>query len=306
MFVRQLHYLVAVAREQHFGRAADACHVTQPTLSAGLRKLEEELGLPLVKRGHRFMGLTEQGQRVLGWAQQIIHDYEGMRQALAGSDSGLAGVLRLGAVPATLPAIPGLVNAFCDRHPEVRVQIQSLSALAIQRGLDDQTLDAGVSYLSGPKPARLNWLPFYAERYVFVTARGDEPLPERMGWAEAARHPLCLLTPDMQNRQIIDEALADAGAPSTPRIEANTFFGVWSQISSGAWAGIVPHTHLSTFGRIAGIAAVPLEAPDRTQAVGLVTADRDPLAPVAAAFLRLAERWDFAEQQVHGASGAPS
>ncbi|MGU3495239.1 LysR family transcriptional regulator [Xanthobacteraceae bacterium A53D] len=291
MFVRQLHYLVAVAREKHFGRAADACHVTQPTLSAGLRKLEEELGQPLVVRGHRFMGLTEQGQRVLAWAQRIINDYDGMRQDLTGSDAGLSGVLRLGAVPATLPAIPNLVNAFCTRHPDVRVQIQSLSALAIQRGLDDQVLDVGVSYLSGTKPARLKWLHFYAERYVFVTARTDAPLPQTISWADAARHPLCLLTPDMQNRQIIDEALAHAGVASAPRIEANSFFGVWSQISSGAWTSIVPHTHLGTFGRIADIVAIPLEAPDWTQAVGLVIADRDPLAPVAAAFLRLCERW---------------
>ncbi len=295
MFVRQLHYLVAVAREGHFGRAAEACHVTQPTLSAGLRKLEEELGQPLVLRGHRFMGLTEQGTRVLGWAQRMIDDYESMRQDMAGSATALSGVLRLGAVPATLPALPDLVTAFCARHPEVRVQINSLSALAIARGIDDQVLDAGVSYLTGVRPARMRWLHFYDERYVFVTARPGADLPVRMSWAEAAAHPLCLLTPDMQNRQIIDEALARAGVASLPRIEANSFFGVWSQVGSGAWASIVPHTHLATFGRSADIAAIPLEGPDCTQPVGLVMAERDPLAPVAAAFLRLAQSWTWPE-----------
>lgn len=295
MFVRQLHYLVAVAREGHFGRAAEACHVTQPTLSAGLRKLEEELGQPLVLRGHRFMGLTEQGMRVLSWAQRIINDYDGMRQELEGSEAGLSGVLRLGAVPPTLPALAGLLNAFCARHPAVRVQVQSLSALAIQRGLDDQALDAGVSYLTGTRPAKLRWLPFFEERYVFVRAAAGGVLPETMSWAEAAAHPLCLLTPEMQNRQIIDAALARAGVASLPRIEANTFFGVWSQVCSGAWASIVPHTHLQIFGRIAGIAAVPLSDPEWAQPVGLVIAERDPLAPVAAAFLRLAERWSWDE-----------
>ncbi|WP_341988081.1 LysR family transcriptional regulator [Azorhizobium sp. AG788] len=293
MFVRQLHYLVAVAREGHFGRAADACHVTQPTLSAGLRKLEEELGQPLVLRGHRFMGLTDQGTRVLGWAQRIIDDYESLRQDLSGAEAGLSGILRLGAVPATLPALPDLVTAFCARHPDVRVQINSLSALAIQRGIDDQALDAGVSYLTGVRPARMRWLPFYQERYVFVTARAGAALPATMTWAEAASYPLCLLTPDMQNRQIIDEALARAGVASLPRIEANSFFGVWSQVGSGAWASIVPHTHLATFGRSADIAAVPLEGPECGQPVGLVLAERDPLAPVAAAFLRLAQRWTW-------------
>ena len=292
MFVRQLHYLVAVAREGHFGRAAEACHVTQPTLSAGLRKLEEELGQPLVLRGHRFMGLTEQGTRVLTWAQRMIDDYESMRQDMAGSAAALSGVLRLGAVPATLPALPELVNAFCARHPGVRVQLNSLSALAIQRGIDDQMLDAGVSYLTGVRPARTRWHAFYQERYMFVTARPGADLPATMTWADAATHPLCLLTPDMQNRQIIDEALARAGVASLPRIEANSFFGVWSQVSSGAWASIVPHTHLASFGR-SDIIAVPLEGADCTQPVGLVMAERDPLAPIAAAFLHLAERWTW-------------
>ncbi len=62
MVIRQFEYLVALAREQHFGRAAEACHVTQPTLSAAIRQLEEELGAPIIERGHRYLGLTRAGQ----------------------------------------------------------------------------------------------------------------------------------------------------------------------------------------------------------------------------------------------------
>jgi DNA-binding transcriptional LysR family regulator len=110
MFVRQMMYLVAVARERHFARAADACHVSQPTLSAGLRKLEEELGMPLVIRGHRFLGLTPEGERVLSWAKQIIADYDSLRQDLASSDDALYGTLRLASIPATLPSLPHLIR----------------------------------------------------------------------------------------------------------------------------------------------------------------------------------------------------
>ena len=74
MVIRQLAYLVALARERHFGRAAAACNVTQPTLSAGIRHLENELGVPLVERSQRFQGLTAEGERVLTWAQRIIAD----------------------------------------------------------------------------------------------------------------------------------------------------------------------------------------------------------------------------------------
>ncbi|MFG1463956.1 LysR family transcriptional regulator [Xanthobacter sp. DSM 24535] len=289
MFVRQLHYFLAVAREGHFGRAAEACHVSQPTLSAGLRKLEEELGQPLVVRGHRFLGLTAEGERILMWAQRIVADYDGLKQELSGRGAGLSGQLRIGAVPATLPAIPPLVNAFCARHPEVRVQIQSLSSAAIQRGLDDLDLDVGVTYLDTEPLSRVGGLVLYDETYVFVTADPAQFADrDSITWREAAASALCLLTSDMQNRRIIDRVLAEAGVASLPRIEANSFFGIWSQVASGAWASIVPQTHLSSFGRIAGMRALSLVDPVRHEAVGLVASDRDPRPPVADAFLACA------------------
>jgi len=287
MFVRQLHYLLAVAREQHFGRAAESCNVSQPTLSGGLRKLEQELGYPLVIRGHRFLGFTAQGERVLVWAQRIVADYDGLRQDLAGPGAGLSGVLRLGAIPAALPALPALVNAFTAAHPKVRVQIASLTSAAIQRALDELEIDAGITYLDNEPLSRVRSVPLYDETYVFVTLNA-EPFSGRktLSWAEAAQTPLCLLTPDMQNRRIIDQALADAGVTLQPRVEVNSFMGVWAQVASGAWSSIVPHAHLDLFGRISGMRALPLVEPERVQSIGLVITDRDPSPPVAAALLR--------------------
>lgn len=291
MFVRQLHYLVAVAREAHFGRAAEACHVSQPTLSAGIRKLEEELGLPLVIRGHRFLGLTEQGERVLLWAQRIVADYDGLKQEISDSGSGLSGVLRIGAIPAALPALPPLVNAFCARHPKVRVQIHSIPSAAIQRGLDEMEIDAGVTYLHNEPLSRVRAKLLYEESYVFVTCAPWFEGRESLTWAEAAAGPLCLLTRDMQNRRIIDQIFAEAGIASNPRIEANSFEGVWSFICSGTWGGIVPASHAATFGRAEGLRALPLVDPLRTQPIGLVISDRDPPPPVAAALMRHAARY---------------
>ena len=76
MVLRQLEYLVALAREKHFGRAAEACHVTQPTLSAAIRQLEEDLGAPIIERGHRFIGLTPQGRLALEHAHRILAEAE--------------------------------------------------------------------------------------------------------------------------------------------------------------------------------------------------------------------------------------
>ena len=80
LFIRQMTYLVALAREKHFGRAAEMCNVTQSTLSAGLKALERELDMRLVIREPRFMGLTPEGERVVEWARQIIADYESLKQ----------------------------------------------------------------------------------------------------------------------------------------------------------------------------------------------------------------------------------
>ncbi|MCK0199078.1 LysR family transcriptional regulator [Ancylobacter sp. 6x-1] len=294
MFVRQMHYLVALAREKHFGRAALACHVSQPTLSAGIRKLEQELGLPIVVRGHRFLGFTAEGERVLGWARQIAADYDSLRQERAETGGPLSGTLRLGVIPATVPAGPPLLTAFCARHPDVRVQMLSMSSAAIQRGLDELELDAGITYLENEPLNRVKRLDLYNERYVFVT-RADGPLANRRAirWQEATREPLCLLTPDMQNRRIIDQVMQEAGLKTPAMAETNSFMGVWALVRGGPWSSIVPLACFRGHGRTDDLVGIPLVEPVHHQPIGLVVADRDPLSPVANALLRLARTLDL-------------
>lgn len=290
MFVRQMHYLVALAREKHFGRAAEACHVTQPTLSAGIRKLEQELGVPIVVRGHRFLGFTAEGERVLGWARQIAADYESLRQEKAETGGQITGTLRVGAIPAATAAAPALLAPFRDRHPEVKVQMLTLSSAAIQRGLDEMELDAGITYLENEPLNRVRRVPLYREHYVFIT-RPDEPLARRrtLRWAEAAAQPLCLLTPDMQNRRIIDHVMAEAGIASQPAIETNSFMGVWAFVRRGPWHSIVPEASFRGLGDASDLVGVPLVEPVHVQPIGLVLSERDPLSPVAGALLKLAQ-----------------
>src|SRR6202050_3652747 len=105
MIVRYLDYLVALARERHFARAAAACNVTQPTLSAGIKQLEESCGVLIVERRHRFVGFTPEGERVLAWARRMLADYGGLTQELSELRESLAGLLRIGAIPVGLPAL---------------------------------------------------------------------------------------------------------------------------------------------------------------------------------------------------------
>jgi len=289
MFVRQFSYLVALAREKHFARAAAACNVTQPTLSAGIQKLERELGLPVIERGHQFMGLTPEGERVLNWAHRIIADFDGLKQDLANFGKGLTGTLKLGAIPAALPSVSLLTGPFCVRHPGVTVQVQSLTSIAIQRGIDAFELDAGLTYLENEPLKNVRRVPLYIEQYVFVARQGS-PVAARasLTWSEAATYPLCLLTQDMQNRRIINQIFQEIGILPVPRLETNSFDGIAAHVRHGDWCSILPHTYFRVFGMFDGVQAIPLVDPVRTQAIGLVMTDRDPLPPVADAFLNFA------------------
>ena len=88
--IDKLEYFIALAREQHFGRAAEECGVTQPTLSAGIKQLEEQMGVLLVNRGSRFQGFTPEGERVLTWARRIVGDARAMRQEVQALHNAIA------------------------------------------------------------------------------------------------------------------------------------------------------------------------------------------------------------------------
>ena len=169
MILRHLEFLVALAREKHFSRAAASCGVTQSTLSAGIKQLEESLGVLLVERGQRFMGLTPEGAKVLEWAQHVIADYDGLQQGLAEMRRGLTGYLKIGAIPVTLPIISLLTTPFAKRHPHTHTVIRSLTSIEIQRGIDDLTLDVGMTYLDNEPLARVRRIQLYSEHYIFLT-----------------------------------------------------------------------------------------------------------------------------------------
>ena len=128
MLVRQLEYLVALSREGHFARAAEACHVSQPALSAGIRKLESELGVQVVLRGQRFEGFTPEGLEVLRWAQRVVADQEALQQTLTSMRTGLTGTLRIGAIPTALGIAAQLTTPMRAAHELVRFSIESLTS----------------------------------------------------------------------------------------------------------------------------------------------------------------------------------
>ena len=283
--IDKLEYLLALSRERHFGRAAASCGVSQPTLSAALKQLEDTLGVLLVNRGSRFQDFTPEGQRVLEWARRIVGDSRTMRDELRAARIGLTGHLRLAAIPTALASVAQLTTPFRARHPGVTFTINSRSTAEILTGLENLELDAALGYLT-PELGRIRTIPLYREHYCLLIAAAD-PVAARpsLRWAEIPDVPLCLLGQDMQNRRIIDAKFRAVGRVANPALESNAIMLLLSHVQTGAWASILPTALIQPFDLPPTICLIPIEEGGESPLVGLIYPQREPLTPLVAAFV---------------------
>ena len=289
--IDKMDFILALAREKHFGRAAEACGVTQPTLSSGLRQLEQQMGVLLVNRGSRFQGFTPEGLRVLEWARRIVGDTRAMRQEINELRHGLTGRLRIAAIPTALAMVAALTTPYRERHPNVQFTIYSRTSIEILDLIENLEVDAGITYLENEPLGRVNSVPLYHERYRLLTS-ADAPLGNRdsVTWAEVAQVPLCLLTPDMQNRRIIDRLIKSAGGESRPTLESDSMILLFSHVRTGRWASVMPAKLAETLGLTDTIRAIPITHPEAVQTIGLVVPQREPMMPITAALVAEAKR----------------
>lgn len=300
MDIKQLRFFTALAREKHFGRAAERCHIAQPTLSARIRQLEQELGAPLIDRTHHaFHGLTDEGERVLHWARRITADCDAMYQELSGMTSEMRGELVIGVIPTALSFTPLLTEPFSQQHPDVRVTVLTQSSNTIQRGLDEYEIQAGISYVDNEPLKNVRHIALYEESYCLIYA---DALLERaqmlltngrdksVSWADAALLPMAMLTQDMQFRRIVDDAFAKAGIAHTPVVETNSITSLWAHVLAGSVAGVVPAGLVDQLPHGAGVSTLSLVEPYITHQIGLLVADRQPASPLSQALCLVAEK----------------
>lgn len=296
--IDKLEFFIALARERHFGRAAEECGISQPTLSAAIRQLEEQLGVMLVQRGSRYQGLTPEGQRVLEWARRIVGDTRTMREEMRTARRGLSGHIRLAVIPTALAMVPRITEPFQEKHPDVTFSVLSRTSLQVLSLLENLEIDAGITYLDNEPLGRVTSVPLYAERYHLITAAGS-PLADResVTWVEASSLRLCLLTSDMQNRRIINQHMLEAGATVKPTLESNSMIVLFSHVRTGRWASIMPKNVAQAFGFPAQIRMIPIRDPEVEHLVGLVATYREPFTPLVSALLHeargLAEKKQF-------------
>jgi DNA-binding transcriptional LysR family regulator len=261
-----LKYLIALDDHRHFGRAALACHVTQPALSNALRALETNFGTSIVKRGRNFAGFTPEGERVLVSARRIVREQELLRQDLDSHAGTPQGQLHIGSVPTAMPIAARFAAMLQDCHPGIEVTLRSLSSVELETGLESLALDMGLGYAErgDTGSANLRMVPQYTEHYYLLRQRTGARVPEgsaSITWAEAAALPLCLLSAEMHNRTIVDRAFHSAGCRVKPAIETNSTMTLVLSVVAGRVCSVLPGALLETTRGYAELQPLPLTDP---------------------------------------------
>lgn len=288
-----LKYLVALDDHRHFGRAALACHVTQPALSNALRALEQHYACSIVRRGRAFAGFTEEGERVLATARQLLHEQELLQQELQSRVEAPRGHLLIGAVPTAMPVAARFVAMLQDRHPGIVPTLRSMSSIELETGLENLALDLGLGYNERMGHSQLRLLPQYSEQYFLLRRRPDGPAGLHIGaaisWAEAGGLPLCLLSAEMHNRSIVDRAFANAGVRPQAAIESNSTVTLVSSVLGGRVCSILPGAWLTLLPSQAALEARPLCAPQVEVPMAFMLHQHNRPSHTLAAALQLAQ-----------------
>ncbi len=288
MFLRQFKYLLAVAEEEHFGRAAQRCHVTQPSLSSGIKQLELELGVPIFLRGRgqRFHGLTPEGERVARWARRITAHCGAMRDELADMRNDLKGSIRIGAMTSISPVLPLVSRRLRERHPGVNTDVDFIGIDAMKVGLSNFSLDVAITYLDQEDLGRLNTLPIFQEKLSLLVpdVEAFQGL-DSITWREAADLPLALLSPLTHERQFVDGMFAKVGRTPTPRVESDSILHLMFQAQFGELCTVIPGHFTRMPGLHPGTKAMTLIDPVVEQTVGLVWVEGEPMMPMVSAIV---------------------
>ncbi|MEJ4044360.1 LysR family transcriptional regulator [Erwinia sp. SLM-02] len=288
MDIKQLIYLCNLERERHFGRAAEASFVSQPTLSMRLKNLERELGLSLINRSNNFDGFTPEGERVLSWAREIVSVYQGLKLEVESLKHGVSGTLRIGVVPQCSISLPMLLKAVSDRYPQLDYRIAVLSADQLLEALNSHTVDVGIGFF---ELATLRELHFQAE---MLDDRGVEVIwhpqhfPQLAGEApltleEVVPLPLCLADRTRYFRRYLDSHFLDAGHTLRVVMETTSVFQLIQGVQVGLGCLISPVGHLipETIGELC---RRPLLMPPMSRHGAVVIAEPGRATPLAQHF----------------------
>jgi DNA-binding transcriptional LysR family regulator len=295
--LQKLEFMIALAREKHFGKAATSCGVAQPTFSLGIQSLEEMLDVPLVKRSSsRFQGFTPEGEVVLVWARRLLGDVEAMRRELLALQKGIGSSIRVAAIPTMMPFVASLTAPFQIRNPSVRLTLLARPSNELLSLLEQGEIDVGITYIDNEPVGDVMKIPIYRERYLLLTTPGGRfGCNDSVAWSDLADLPLCMFTPNLQHRRIVDNILRSVGIEMTPKIETDSIVVIASHVSTGNWVSIVPSSILGAISMTKTLRVVPIVGPDVTHTIGLIVSQRRPVPPTIDSLIKEIQNCSAAE-----------
>jgi DNA-binding transcriptional LysR family regulator len=314
---RKLEYLMSLAKEGHFARAAAACHVSQPTLSAAIQQLEAELGVLIVKRGQRFQGLTDDGRLVIEAAKRMAHERNRLREQLRDRHNDSSGTLRVGVLGSTVPLLKSLTLPFCERFPHVNLSVMLQSPFDVPQAFEASSLDVAITYID-PRLRRYCRLQvLYTEQYDLLIRKGTAFSGRKsVRWDELTKLSLCLLSPDSPIFGKSESEILAKLLTKTPHIVTNAIWMVMDHVKTGKWASVLPRPVRIMVSDDPELEAIPLPNIGKATPVGIALPKRESGSPLAEAFFEMAASsetssslrvalgiWDF-ERSTAGSAGS--
>ncbi len=270
MEFRHLRYFLAVADALHFTKAAEGLHVSQPALSAQVKQLEQEVGVPLFDRLGRSVHLTRAGMIFREHARRALREME-LAQATIAQEEGLQrGQLTVGVVQ-TVNAylVPEIVTRFSTKYPLVSLKLDELSGPDIEAGVENGALDMGIGFVPVTSE-RIENQPLFEEDFVLIASPGHRLARRRQLSLSALAEESLILLPDIFcTRRLLNASFERIGAQPKIIVEMNSIEGILATVRTSKLATVLPRLSLGG-GRNNGLRGIPLKNPTPRRGVGLL------------------------------------
>ena len=294
MISRKFEYLIALAKERHFARAAAICRVSQPALSAAIQQLEIELGVEIVKHGRRFEGFTQQGEIVLEWAQKLAADYDRLHERLRERPDTFSGTLHVGALWSTVPLIKMFTLPFQKRFPNTNLKITGHDAFDIAQDLEkSSSMDVVVTYIDSASHQYSHSHVLYTEEYELLIRRGTRFSGQKsVSWDALKQLPLCLFSPDNPLFGAEESEMLNSALNKTPHVITNNIWLLMDHVRTGNWASVLPRPVRCMVAEDQELEAIPLPKSGTPPSIGIAVPRREPASPLAQAFFEISTSED--------------
>ncbi len=299
--LRQLRYFTALARLRHFGRAADACAISQPALSMQIRELEVSLGTELFERGARQLRLTAFGEEFAGRVQDILRSVDELGDLARASRDGLVGRFRIGVIPTVAPyLLPSIIGRVTETNPDLDLHLRETITPKLVQELDEGKLDAAIVALPVSEPA-LTEVALFSEQFVLVRPLADsnKPVPDREGLREMR---LLLLE---EGHCFRDQALSFCNltaAPPRELLDGSSLSTLVQMVGAGIGVTLIPEMAVPVETRSAAVAIARFRAPQPSRTIGMVWRRTSPLARQLVQIAETVQR-AWARQATGGVTG---